>query len=129
MTKGEEAGSARLPVDPRAADPEVAAREEAERYGLPFEVALENVRASIGKRSAAVSRIRAISEEGAARSRGGSARGSGLARRYHGPAAEAAGICRQPRASACSSACCIASRVSRDTLSDNAVPFSVSVRR
>lgn len=67
MTEGEKAGSARVPVDPRAVDPEAAAREEAKRYGLPFEVALENVRASIAKRSAAVSRIRAIREEGAAR--------------------------------------------------------------
>ena len=60
MTEAEKAGSARVPVDPRAADPEAAAREEAERYGLPFEVALENVRASIAKRAAALARIRQI---------------------------------------------------------------------
>ena len=53
--------------DPRAADPEAAAREHAESEGIPFEAALEDVLASIAKREEAVRRIRAIREEGKAR--------------------------------------------------------------
>ena len=53
--------------DPRAADPEAAAREHAESEGIPFEVALADVLASIAKREKAVRRIRAIREEGEAR--------------------------------------------------------------
>ena len=57
------AGDSREPRDPRSADPEAAAREVSEREGIPFEAALEDVRASIAKREAAARRIRAISEQ------------------------------------------------------------------